>query len=51
MRMPSHPSAVIPGRAQREPGISIDDSNFKIPDRSASRGPSGMTNKYHRRIP
>jgi hypothetical protein len=34
-------TAVIPGRAQREPGISRH--NLEIPDRSAFRGPSGMT--------
>ncbi len=32
---------VIPGHAKREPGISRH--NLEIPDRSACRGPSGMT--------
>jgi hypothetical protein len=35
------PTSVIPGRAQREPGISRH--NVEIPDRSF--GPSGMTTR------
>jgi hypothetical protein len=35
------PTSVIPGRAQREPGISRN--NVEIPDRSF--GPSGMTTR------
>jgi hypothetical protein len=39
--MKQFPTSVIPGRAKREPGIS--PYNLEIPDRSAFRGPSGMT--------